>query len=317
MKIVVLDGFTLNPGDLSWSELEILGECTVYDRTRPDQAPIRSEDAEILLTNKTPLPGNLISQLPKLRYIGVLATGYNVVDTAAARAHNVSVTNVPAYSTSSVAQMTFALLLELALRVGHHSETVRQGRWSSGPDFAYWDFPLIELDGATLGIVGWGRIGRAVAQIGHAMGMKIIVHSRSRPAALPASIRWVELETVFRESDIVSLHCPLTPETRHMVNAERLGWMKRSAYLLNTSRGPLIDEAALADALGQGRIAGAGLDVLSTEPPSSANPLLHAPNCVITPHMAWATSAARIRLMKIAVENIRAFISGRPQNIVN
>ena len=317
MKIVVLDGFTLNPGDLSWSELEILGECTVYDRTRPDQAPIRSEDAEILLTNKTPLPGNLISQLPKLRYIGVLATGYNVVDTAAARAHNVSVTNVPAYSTSSVAQMTFALLLELDLRVGHHSETVRQGRWSSGPDFAYWDFPLIELDGATLGIVGWGRIGRAVAQIGHAMGMKIIVHSRSRPAALPASIRWVELETVFRESDIVSLHCPLTPETRHMVNAERLGWMKRSAYLLNTSRGPLIDEAALADALGQGRIAGAGLDVLSTEPPSSANPLLHAPNCVITPHMAWATSAARIRLMKIAVENIRAFISGRPQNIVN
>ena len=317
MKIVVLDGFTLNPGDLSWSELEILGECTVYDRTRPDQAPIRSEAAEILLTNKTPLPGNLISQLPKLRYIGVLATGYNVVDTAAARAHNVSVTNVPAYSTSSVAQMTFALLLELALRVGHHSETVRQGRWSSGPDFAYWDFPLIELDGATLGIVGWGRIGRAVAQIGHAMGMKIIVHSRSRPAALPASIRWVELETVFRESDIVSLHCPLTPETRHMVNAERLGWMKRSAYLLNTSRGPLIDEAALADALGQGRIAGAGLDVLSTEPPSSANPLLHAPNCVITPHMAWATSAARIRLMKIAVENIRAFISGRPQNIVN
>lgn len=316
MNIVVLDGFTLNPGDLSWEELRSLGPCAVYDRTLPAELLGRAADADILLTNKTELTAGTLQSLPKLKYIGVLATGTNVVDLAAARARGIPVTNVPAYSTKSVAQLTFALLLELAQHAGHHAQTVREGRWTRSTDFCYWDFPLIELDGLTLGIVGFGRIGRAVGELGSAFGMKVLACTRTAGSAPPFA-SFVELETLFRKSDVVSLHCPLTPQTANLVNARRLSLMKPTAFLLNTSRGPLVDEPALADALNSGRIAGAALDVLSKEPPRADNPLLTARNCLITPHLAWATRAARSRLMTIAVENVRAFLQGEAQNVVN
>jgi glycerate dehydrogenase len=317
MHIVVLDGFTLNPGDLSWAELESMGTCQIHDRSAWEEVVPRAVNAEIVLTNKTPVKAEHLAQLPKLRYLGVLATGYNIVDAPAARDRGVMVTNVPAYGTRSVAQMTLALLLELALRVGHHAQTVRDGRWNVSPDFCYWDYPLIELEGLTFGVVGFGRIGSAVADLAAGFGMKVLVHSRTRPAALPAGIQFVELEFLFRHSDVISLHCPLTPETQKLVNPERIGWMKPTAFLLNTSRGPLVDEPALADALNAGRIAGAGLDVLAVEPPAAENPLLRARNCLITPHIAWATAAARARLMRIAMENVRSFLRGKPQNVVN
>ncbi len=315
MNIVVLDGFTLNPGDLSWSELESLGPCEVYDRTAPAEVMGRAGGAEILLTNKTELGREHILSLPRLRYIGVLATGTNVVDLAAARERGIPVTNVPAYSTRSVAQTTIALLLELTQHAGHHAETVREGRWARSADWCYWDYPLIELEGLTLGIVGFGRIGRAVGELAAALGMRVLAcNAASRPAA--PFVRAVDLETLFRESDVVSLHCPLTEQTRGLINAERLSWMKPTAFLLNTSRGLLVDEAALAEALNSGRIAGAGLDVLSAEPPAADNPLLQAKNCLITPHLAWATRSARSRLLRIAVENVRRFLQGSPQNLV-
>jgi glycerate dehydrogenase len=317
MNIVVLDGYTLNPGDLCWDELRALGSCEIFDRTAPDQMLARCAAAEIILTNKVPLARETIAALPGLRYIGVLATGYNVVDTAAARERGIPVTNVPNYSTRSVAQLTFALLLELTHRTGHHAQTVREGRWSRSPDFCYADFPLIELDGLTLGLIGYGRIGREVAKIAHAFGLRVLVHTRTQPAAPPAELEFIPLDELLGRSDIVSLHCPLTPETKTLINATRLALMKPTAYLLNTSRGPLIDEAALADALNSGRIAGAALDVLSTEPPPSANPLLATKNCIITPHIGWASAAARRRLMKIAVENLRRFLESSPQNVVN
>jgi glycerate dehydrogenase len=316
MRIVVLDGFTLNPGDLSWAELEALGPCVVFDRTPSSEILAHAEQAEMVLTNKTILDGNTIQRLPRLRYIGVLATGTNIVDLAAARARGVPVTNVPTYGTRSVAQMTFALLLELAQHVGHHAGTVREGRWTRSADWCYWDFPLIELEGLTLGIVGFGRIGRAVSVLGTAFGMKVVATDPAAGAA-PPGVRLVELGTLFRESDVVSLHCPLTPKTAKLVNANRLSLMKPSAFLLNTSRGPLVDEVALVEALNSSRIAGAALDVLSVEPPPADNPLLSARNCLITPHMAWATRAARSRLMHIAIENVRAFLRGQPQNVVN
>jgi len=316
MNIVVLDGFTLNPGDLSWEELRSLGPCAIYDRTLPAELLGRAADADILLTNKTELTAGTLQSLPKLKYIGVLATGTNVVDLAAARARGIPVTNVPAYSTKSVAQLTFALLLELAQHAGHHAQTVREGRWTRSTDFCYWDFPLIELDGLTLGIVGFGRIGRAVGELGSAFGMKVLACARTAGSAPPFA-SFVELETLFRKSDVVSLHCPLTPQTANLLNARRLSLMKPTAFLLNTSRGPLVDEPALADALNSGRIAGAALDVLSKEPPRADNPLLTARNCLVTPHLAWATRAARSRLMTIAVENVRAFLQGKAQNVVN
>jgi glycerate dehydrogenase len=315
MKIVVLDGYTLNPGDLSWDELKALGPCDVFDRTRPDEVLQRAVGAEIVLTNKTELTRAQIEQLPKLKYIGVLATGTNIVDLAAARERNVPVTNVPAYGTKSVAQTTLALLLELTQHIGHHARTVRDGRWTRSPDWCYWDRPLIELDGLTMGIVGFGRIGRAVAELAAAFGMHVIAYSPN-PKSAPGA-RFVDLETLFRKADVISLHCPLTPQTKNLVNTERLSWMKPTAFLLNTSRGALVDEAALAEALNSGRIAGVGLDVLSSEPPPESNPLLDAKNCYITPHLAWATRAARSRLMKVAVENVRAFLAGKPQNVVN
>jgi glycerate dehydrogenase len=275
----------------------------------------RAADGEIVLTNKTLLSEEIIGRLPRLRYIVVLATGYNVVDIDAARRRNVPVSNVPEYGTPSVAQMVFAHLLNLTLRVADHGRSVAAGRWSRSDDFCYWEYPLVELAGLTLGVVGFGRIGRATAEIARALGMKVlaydVVHSPS------PGIRFVGLEELFRQSDVVSLHCPLTPETRGLVNAERLGLMKPTAYLINTSRGPVVDEQALADALNAGRIAGAGLDVLVSEPPSADNPLLGAKNCCITPHIAWASRAARQRLLDTAVANVRAFLAGKPQNVVN
>ena len=315
MKIVVLDGYTMNPGDLSWEGLEGLGECAVYERTPPERVVERAAGTEIILTNKVPFDRERLARLPALKYIGVLATGYNVVDTAAARERGIVVTNVPAYSTRSVAQLVMALVLELAHHVGHHARTVREGRWTASKDFAYWDYPLVELDGLVMGIVGFGQTGRAVADLARAFGMRVLVHTRT-PTAGPG-VEFVDLATLLRRSDVVSLHCPLTPQTEGLVNAERLALMKPTAFLINTSRGPVVNERDLAEALNSGRIAGAGLDVLSTEPPKADNPLLAAKNCFITPHVAWATRAARERLMKTVVANVRAFLAGRPQNVVN
>jgi len=317
MNIVVLDGHTLNPGDLNWGELKALGACEIFDRTAPDQIVARAAQAEIILTNKVVLSREIIAALPKLRYIGVLATGYNVVDSAAARERDIPVTNIPNYGTRSVAQHTFALILELTHHVGHHAQTVREGRWIRSPDFCYTDFPLLELDGLAFGLVGFGRIGREVAKVARAFGLRVLVHSRTKPVELPEGIEFVALDEIFSRADILSLHCPLTPETKNIIDAPRLALMKPSAFLINTSRGPLVDEAALADALNAGRIAGAALDVLSTEPPPASNPLLTARNCIITPHIGWATRAARERLLKIVVANIRAFLSGAPENVVN
>jgi glycerate dehydrogenase len=316
MNIVVLDGFTLNPGDLSWDELKVLGPCRIYDRTAPEEIVARCASAGILLTNKAALTRDHILALPELRYIGVTATGTNVVDLEAARSREIPVTNVPAYGTKSVAQTTFALLLELTQHVGHHARTVRQSQWSRSLDWCYWERPLIELDGLTLGIIGFGRIGRAVAEMAAAFGMQVLAAYHNVKEG-HAFVRFVDLETLFRTSDVVSLHCPLTAETRNLVNAQRLAWMKPSAFLLNSGRGPLVDEAALAEALNRGQIAGAGLDVLSVEPPPAANPLLQAKNCYITPHLAWATRAARDRLLSAAVANVRSFLEGHPRNVVN
>lgn len=317
MKIVVLDGYTLNPGDLSWSNLETLGECTIHDRSEPEQIVPRANDAEIVLTNKTVLSAESIDRLTELKFIGVLATGYNIVDVEAARQRDVPVSNVPTYGTESVAQMVFAHLLNLTLYIGHHAQTVREGHWINSVDFCYWDTPLVELHGLTLGIVGFGRIGRATARVARAFGMNVIVYDIMTPSEMPDGYRMVELENIFQESDVVSLHCPLTPQTQNLVNAKRLALMKSTAYLINTSRGPLIDEQALADALNNDRIAGAGVDVLSAEPAVKDNPLLTAKNCHVTPHIAWATRAARERLLKVTVDNVAAFISGKPQNVVN
>jgi glycerate dehydrogenase len=317
MNIVVLDGYTLNPGDLSWDALQQLGPCTIHDRTPPEQVVERARDAEVVLTNKALLPRDTIAALPNLKYIGVLATGYNVVDIAAAKERGIPVANIPDYGTHSVAQFTFALLLELAHHIGHHAQTVRDGCWVRSADFCYWDSPLIELHGLTFGVIGFGKIGRATAKLADAFGMKVLVHNRSRPADLPAHYQFVNLEELLARSDVVSLHCPLTPENKQFINAERLARMKPTAFLLNTSRGPLLDEAAVASALSSGKIAGAAVDVVSVEPPKADNPLLTAKNCLVTPHLAWATRAARARLMDIAVENIRAFIAGVPQNVVN
>jgi glycerate dehydrogenase len=316
MKIVVLDGHTLNPGDLDWTALQALGECTIVPRTPPADTVRVAAGAEVLISNKVVLGREQIAALPGLRYIGVTATGYNNVDVTAAREHGVVVTNVPAYSTRSVAQHVFALLLEFTHHTGAHSDGVRAGRWAGAPDWSYCDHPLLELDGLTLGIIGFGRIGAAVAATGEAMGMRILATPpRSRP--LPPGITAASIDEVFRQSDVLTLHCPLTPETRGLVNAARLESMKPTAFLINTARGPLIDEAALARALNAGRIAGAGLDVLSTEPPAADNPLLTARNCIVTPHLAWATRAARTRLMAVTVENVRAFLKGAPQNVVS
>jgi glycerate dehydrogenase len=315
MKIVVLDGHTLNPGDLSWDELKFLGPCEIHARTPTDEILQRAAQANILLTNKVEITRDHIGNLPMLNYIGITATGTNIVDLAAARERGITVTNVPAYGTGSVAQTTIALLLELTQHVGLHSQTVHEGRWATSPDWSYWERPLIELDGLTMGIVGLGRIGTAVAGLATALGMHVLASKGN--SRLAPHVRFTDMESLFRQSDVLSLHCPLTPETKHLINAQRLSWMKPTAFLLNTSRGMLVDEQALADALNTARLAGAGLDVLSAEPPPADNPLLTAKNCIITPHLAWAAKAARSRLMQIAASNVRAFLSGKLQNVVN
>ena len=318
MKIVVLDGYTLNPGDLSWDKLFNLGEVVLHDRTPADKIKERSRDADVLITNKTPLTEETINDLPHLKYIGVLATGYNIVDTSAAKRRNIIVTNVPAYSTMSVAQLTFALLLELCHHVQKHSDSVMEGKWAESVDFCNWDFPLIELSGKTLGIIGFGNIGKKVADIATVFGMNIIAASRHETdQSERKNFRWAEINEVLAQADIVSIHCPLLPETKGLINAESLKRMKRSAFLLNTSRGHVVVEPDLADALNNGIIACAAIDVLSIEPPAKDNPLFKAKNCLITPHIAWATKEARGRLMDIAVNNLAAFINGKRVNVVN
>jgi glycerate dehydrogenase len=313
---VVLDGFTLNPGDLSWDGLAEFGAFAVYDRTAPGRVLERSLGARILLTNKTILDRDAIDALPELACIGVMATGYNVVDLGAADERGIPVTNVPDYSSDSVTEMTFALLLELVRHVGLHSDSVHSGEWSGSPDFSYWKTPLGELHGGTMGIVGYGRIGRKVAAVARAFGMKVLAFD-IQAAADDSEVRFTGLDDLFRESDVVTLHCPLTPETEGMVNRKRLALMKREAYLINTGRGPLVNERDLAEALDSGRIAGAALDVLGKEPPEIDSPLLTARNCIITPHIAWAALPARKRLMDTVTGNIRAFLAGAPVNVVN
>ncbi|GBD27611.1 Glycerate dehydrogenase [bacterium HR30] len=316
MRIVVLDGYTLNPGDNPWDPIAELGELVVYDRTPVHLIVERARGAEILLTNKTPITSSSLAQLPDLRFIAVLATGYDVVDVHAARARGVVVANVPEYSTSSVAQHTFALLLELCHRVGVHDQVVHGGCWAACPDFSFWLQAPVELQDMKLGIVGFGRIGRRVAQIGSALGMHVLATGPRQPSDLPTSVQWVALADLFRQADVVSLHCPLTPANERFVNAALIALMKPGAFLINTARGRLIDEGALADALRSGRLAGAAVDVVSEEPIRKDNPLLTAPNCIITPHMAWASLAARRRLMLATAENIRAFLRGAPVNVV-
>ena len=314
---VVLDGYALNPGDLSWNALSELAEVAVYDRTPEPEVVARARGALAAFTNKTPLSRETLRQLPDLRYIGVLATGYNIVDVAAARELGITVTNIPTYGTASVAQMVFALLLELCHHVELHSTAVRAGEWAANPDWCFWKTPLIELAGKTLGIAGFGRIGRQVAKIADALGMTVLANDSVQANAPDyAGFRWCGLEELLRHSDVVSLHCPLFPETNGMINAARLALMRPSAFLINTSRGPLIVEHDLAEALDRGVIAGAAVDVLPVEPPVSGSPLFSAKNCLVTPHIAWATKEARARLMNIAVDNLRAFLGGSPVNTI-
>lgn len=316
MKIVVLDGYGLNPGDLSWEGMQALGELTVYDRTAPAELLERSAGAEVLVTNKTVITAEDMAALPELKYIGVLATGYNIIDVKAAKERGIVVTNIPAYSTDSVAQMVFAQILNITQRVGHYAYANRHGRWANNPDFCYWDTNLTELHGKKMGIIGLGNTGKATARIAAAFGMQVCAHTSKPQPELPEGIRKMELDEIFRECDIVSLHCPLTPDTKELVNAKRLAAMKPTAILINTGRGPLVNEQELADALNRGVIAAAGLDVLSSEPPLYTNPLLTAKNCFITPHIAWATKEARVRLMDIAVENLKGYVKGEIVNNV-
>jgi glycerate dehydrogenase len=318
MKIVVLDGYTENPGDLSWEGLESLGDLTVYDRTIEADIVGRINNAEIVISNKVPLDRKTIITCPKMRYIGVLATGFNVVDIGAAKERGVIVTNIPAYGTAAVAQFAIALLLEICHHVGHHSEAVRQGRWSSNPDFCFWDHPLIELAGKTMGIIGFGRIGQNVARIAVALGMNILAYDAQRdPSVENDHCRYVELHEVLSQSDVISLHAPLTSETKGIINGESIGKMKDGVIILNNSRGQLIVETDLKEALDLGKVSAAGLDVVSSEPINNDNPLLQARNCIITPHISWASKESRQRLMDIAVENLSSFLAGSPINVVN
>ena len=314
MKIVILDGYSANPGDLSWKELETMGELTVYDRTAPSETVARAADAAIVLTNKVVLGKKEMEQLPHLKYIGVLATGYNVVDVAFARERGITVTNVPAYSSESVAQMVFAHLLTVTNRTEHYALQNRQGRWTQNPDFCYWDFPHMELAGKTFGVVGLGNIGQRVAQIAQAFAMK--VKALTSKTTLPAGIEKASLDELLTTSDVISLHCPLTEKTHHLINISTLQQVKSSAILINTGRGPLVDDLAVAEALAEGRLAAFCADVLTEEPPKADNPLLRQPNAFITPHIAWASAEARIRLLQVAIDNVRSFLNGKPQNVI-
>lgn len=318
MNIVVLDGYALNPGDLSWHSLEQLGTLSVYDRTPADKVVERAIHADIILTNKTPLTQEQIHQLPNLKHIAVIATGYNIVDIEAAKQKGITVSNIPGYSTPSVVQFTFALLLELCLHIQRHSDAAKEGKWARSLDFSFRDYPLVELSGKTMGIIGFGSIGQSAADVATAFGMNIIGNSRRQTdQSNRKNFKWASIADLLKESDVVSIHCPLTPETKGLINAESLKTMKKSAFLINTARGPIIVDQDLADALNQGIIAGAGIDVLSVEPPEANNPLFRAKNCLVTPHIAWASFEARSRLMGILENNIRSFINGEPVNIVN
>ncbi|SEP45774.1 D-2-hydroxyacid dehydrogenase [Propionispora vibrioides] len=318
MKIVVLDGYTLNPGDLSWTELEKLGECTCYDRTPPENIVERISDAAIAFTNKTPLTRDILQQCPALRYVGVLATGYNVVDVAAAKEQGIIVTNIPTYGTSAVAQYVFALLLEICHHVGAHYEAVQAGEWAQRGDFSFWNYPLIELKDKTMGIIGFGRIGQVTAQIANAFGMKVLAYDNYRKKELETDVlRYAELDEIYACADVISLHCPLFDSTRGMINKASLAKMKPGVIIINTSRGPLIVEEDLAEALANGQVFAAALDVVATEPIEADSPLLSAPNCIITPHIAWAPKESRERLLGIAVDNLSAFLAGSPVNVVN
>ena len=316
MKIVLPDSYTANPGDLSWADLEKLGECKCYERTPVAEMAARCAGAEIVLTNKAVLNAEIIAALPELKYIGVCATGYNVVDVAAAKARGIVVTNVPGYSSASVAQLVFALILELTHGVGLHAQSVAAGKWQACEDFCFTERPLMELEGKTLGVIGYGDIGASVARIGLAFGMKVLASKRSWTQAAPEGVTPASSDEIFAQSDVISLHCPLTDETKNLVGRRTLGLMKPTAFLINTGRGPLIDESALAEALQAGQIGGAGLDVLSVEPPSAGNPLIGAPNCLITPHVGWATREARARLIRQVVANVKAWQAGAPMNVV-
>ncbi len=317
MKIVMLDAHTVNPGDASWAPFEDIASCERHPRTPVAETVSRCAGAPIVITNKAPMTREIIEALPDLKYIGVIATGFNVVDTIAAKERGVIVTNVPGYGTPAVAQHVFALILELANSVGASAQSVAAGGWQNCLDFCYYDKPIIELAGRTLGIIGYGEIGAAVARIGQAFGMKVLASKRNWGAGPPAGIETADTDTIFREADVISLHCPLTDATKQLVNARTLGLMKKTAFLINTGRGPLIDDQALAAALEAGTIAGAGVDVLSVEPPKEGNPLLGAKNCLVTPHVAWASREARIRLIAACAANVKAFLSGSPVNVVN
>jgi len=320
MKIVVLDGYTLNPGDLDWDGLRQYGELTVHDRTgfAPDNVIKTIGDADIVFTNKTPLPKSVLEKSPSVKYIGVLATGYNIVDTLAAKELGIIVTNIPTYGTSAVAQFTFALLLELCHHAGSHSEAVKNGDWTKSADFCFWNYPLIELAGKNMGLIGFGRIGQATAKIAQAFGLNVLAFdSYQNPTLVSNTCRYVSLDELLKNSEIISLHCPLSDSTKGIINKNTISKMKDGVMIINTSRGPLVDEQDLCDALNSGKVAGAAVDVVSAEPIAATNPLLKAKNCIITPHIAWAPKESRTRLMKIAVENLAAFAAGKPVNIVN
>lgn len=317
MKIVILDGYTENPGDLSWSGFEALGDLEVYDRTPVDKTAERIGTSEVVITNKTLITAEVIAQCPNIKYIGVLATGYNVVDTQAAKAKGIPVCNIPTYGTQSVGQFTIAMLLEICHHIGHHSEAVHAGRWESNPDFCFWDYPLIELYGKTMGIIGFGRIGQTTAKMAIALGMNVIAYDEQANDTGREIAEYVSLDELFTRSDVISLHCPLFPSTEGIINKDSISLMKDGVIILNTARGPLIVEQDLADALNNGKVYAAAVDVVSSEPILSSNPLLKAKNCLITPHIAWAPAEARKRLMDIAISNLRLFIEGRPENVVN
>ncbi|CUX47901.1 D-2-hydroxyacid dehydrogenase [Clostridium sp. C105KSO13] len=320
MKIVILDGYTENPGDLSWEEMEALGELTVYDRTSltdTQETIDRVGDAEVVITNKTPIPKEVFEKCLHIKYVGVLATGYNVVDVDTAKAKGIPVTNIPTYGTDAVGQFAIALLLEICHHIGHHSDAVHGGRWSSNDDWCFWDYPLIELAGKTMGIVGFGRIGQTTGRIAKALGMNVIANDEFKSESGKAIAAYVDRDTLFAQSDVIALHCPLFPETKGMINRGNIAKMKEGVIILNNSRGPLIVEQDLKDALDSGKVYAAGLDVVSTEPINADNVLLHAKNCFITPHISWAPKESRQRLMNIAVNNLKAFVEGKPVNVVN
>ena len=317
IRIVVLDGYTLNPGDLSWNALESMGDCVIYERTSPSEVVERCRDAEVVLTNKVPVMAAEIEQLPRLAYIGVLATGYNVIDCAAAREKGIPVSNVPAYGTDVVGQFAIALLLEICHHIGAHSEAVRQGRWEHSTDWCFWDYPLMELAGKTMGIIGFGRIGQKTGTIAKALGMEVLAYSPHESESGRAIAQYTDLDTLLAKSDVISLHCPLFPETREIINRETIAKMKDGVIILNNSRGPLIAEQDLADALNSGKVYAAGLDVVGEEPIRGDNPLLRAKNCIITPHISWASRESRQRILDCTVKNVKAFQAGAPIHVVN